>query len=454
MRSFPNFIAVVALSLMVARPVAAQQPNVSLSIREAEASEPRLARWAGREMKDLQTGPPSAPPTSGYGMTMAEIESAALRHHPTLVQAARRLEAARGKHLQAGLWPNPTLGYIAEEMNDDGRAGQQGMFFGQQITTGGKLRRARAAVSHEVAMARQELAIQRHRVINDARMAAYSAMGAQRSLDIAEQLMQIGQEGKKVAEDLLKAQEVSRVDVLQARIEANTARLQRDEALSDVAATWRRLAIAMGTPGLATTRVEDRLDGELPELVFDDALARLLAASPELARARSAVSRAECELARQCAERVPNVDFEGSVRYNTASEETVASVGIGVPLRIFDRNQGNIYRARAELGAAQQEVRRVELSLRDRLAEAFREHAVARQRTDHYRQEILPDAKDSLELVQEGYRRGEFGYLELLTAQRTYFRANLAYVAALESLWSSHTKIDGLLLTGGLEPLD
>jgi outer membrane protein TolC len=65
--------------------------------------------------------------------------------------------------------------------------------------------------------------------------------------------------------------------------------------------------------------------------------------------------------------------------------------------------------------------------------------------------EILADARSSHNLVRKGYQQGEFGYLELLTAQRTYFRANLAYLKGLSELWTSSVQIEGLLLTGGLE---
>jgi len=120
-------------------------------------------------------------------------------------------------------------------------------------------------------------------------------------------------------------------------------------------------------------------------------------------------------------------------------------------LQIFDRNQGNIQRAGAELAAARQEVRRVEMNLQQRLAAAFNNYANARQQVQQYENDILPDARESLELIQQGYRQGEFGYLELLTSQRTFFRVNLDYVTALRDLWVNITRIEGLLLSGGLQ---
>jgi cobalt-zinc-cadmium efflux system outer membrane protein len=96
-------------------------------------------------------------------------------------------------------------------------------------------------------------------------------------------------------------------------------------------------------------------------------------------------------------------------------------------------------------------VRRVELSLQNRLAESFNEYLKAKQQVDRYLEDILPDAEDTLDLIGNGYRQGEFGYLALLTSQRTYFTGNLAYLQALRDLWISATRIEGMLLKGGLD---
>ena len=91
------------------------------------------------------------------------------------------------------------------------------------------------------------------------------------------------------------------------------------------------------------------------------------------------------------------------------------------------------------------------MSLQQRLATAFKNYANAQQQVQQYETDILPDAKESLGLIQQGYRQGEFGYLELLTAQRTYFRVNLNYVTALRDLWVTSTRIEGQLLSGALQ---
>ncbi len=86
-----------------------------------------------------------------------------------------------------------------------------------------------------------------------------------------------------------------------------------------------------------------------------------------------------------------------------------------------------------------------ELLLQEQLASSFRDYEVAREQVDQYRRDILPDAKRSLELIETGYRQGEFGYLQLLTAQQTYSRTNLAYVDRLRELRLRAVEIQGML---------
>jgi len=120
----------------------------------------------------------------------------------------------------------------------------------------------------------------------------------------------------------------------------------------------------------------------------------------------------------------------------------------------FDRNQGNIYRAQAEIRQACAEVERVRLVLQDLLTEAFRRYRTARDQVSSLRDNILPDAKETLQLTTEGYKQGEFGIWEILSARQTYFESSLAYVEALTELQKVSTEINGLQLTGGLNPAE
>ena len=389
-------------------------------------------------------------PAAESDTTLAELEQTALANNPTLVQAAARIRAAEGKCLQAGYYPNPTIGYRGEEIGVEGSVGQQGAFVGQEIVTAGKLRLRSAVAASEVARAEFAWQVQRARVVNDVRAVGCEVLVAQRIVEVNQELVRIGQQAVQAAENLLKGQEVSRVDLLQARIEADSAKLQLHDAVNRHLAAWRRLAALVGVPDMEPARLADDLNGELPELSWEESLRHLLAESPELAEAYCGVERARAAVARECAEWVPNLNVEAGVRYDDDTDDTIVGLEVGLPLPIFNRNQGNICRAQAQLVAAENEVRRIELTLQDRLATAFRRYANARHRAKKTASEILPNAKASLDLVKTGYGQGEHDYLTLLTAQRTYSRVNLTYLQSLLEYHANRVSIEGFLLSGGL----
>ena len=403
-------------------------------------------------LPQVEEGIPAGPEAAG--LTFQDLVNTAMACNPTISQAHQKIRSLQGECLQVGLLPNPVIGYAGDEIGDEGKAGMQGMVVAQEIVTAGKLRLNRAVVKKEIDMAHQNLEIQRLRVQNDVIAAAYVVLAAQRTLELTEQLVQIGEKGEAIAQKLFEGKEVSRVDVLQARVEVNTARLNRDNAQTNYQAAWHALTAVMGTPAMQPIALNERLDANITPRDWNQSLARLLSASPELAKAHSNVQRARCELSRQIAGSVPNLELVGGVQKDNATESTITAVGVAAPLQIFNRNQGNIRRARADLAAACREVERIELLLQERLAESFKKFRNAYQQVEMYQRLILPDAKSGLTLTQEGYSQGELGYLELLTSQRTYFQTSLAYVHSLQQLQVTATHLEGLLLTGALSNPD
>src|SRR5262249_18596096 len=85
------------------------------------------------------------PGPHGAPVTLAELQQLALTNSPLIRQAAADVEAARGAVIQAGAYPNPTMGYEGDQIGSSGTAGQQGIFIDQLIKTGGKLQLAQAA---------------------------------------------------------------------------------------------------------------------------------------------------------------------------------------------------------------------------------------------------------------------------------------------------------------------
>ena len=147
----------------------------------------------------------------------------------------------------------------------------------------------------------------------------------------------------------------------------------------------------------------------------------------------------------------PNVTWQVGAYYYYSTQQGVASLQMSLPIPVYNGNQGGIAEAHANAIAAERAVERVELSLQQRLAAVYQQYEQARQQASRYGGTILKKAKRNLDLNRQSFEAGESGYLGVLTAQRSYFQARLAWLNAVEQLWSATVQIEGLLLSDNLD---
>tara|TARA_R110002072_G_scaffold303078_1_gene492960 strand:- start:49824 stop:51464 length:1641 start_codon:yes stop_codon:yes gene_type:complete len=443
--------------------------NITWLAATSAASDVRKPSPGETRTASYQTPPaPLAPPASESdeplplpapiqvegALSLADIEEIAQVHNPTLAQAEAAITGAEGQYIQGGLYPNPQVGYQASEIGNDGKAGQQGAYVSQTFVTGGKLELNQYTAAREIEARQQDLEAQRQRVLTSVRIGFYDVLNAQRAVTLSEQLVKISEEGVKTAQALFDAKQAGRVDLLQAKIELNSARVLLRNATNRQTAAWQQLAAVLGQPDRPIERVGGELEPAMDELGTDAVMARIMSASPELQAANAQVERARAALRRAEVEPIPDIQTQTGVQYDYGSQFAIVGLQVGVNLPIFNKNEGNIQTAYAEMIAAQREVERLQLDLKNRLAVVMEGYQNATYEVERYSTEILPDAKDSLELITAGYTQGEFDYNRLLLAQRTYFQNNINYLAALREWWTAKLQIDGLLLSGGLSRAD
>jgi outer membrane protein, heavy metal efflux system len=383
-------------------------------------------------------------------LSLSDFEELARQNNPTLGVARANVAAARGRQVQSGLYPNPTIGYLGMDMGEDDTAGQQGGFVAQRFITGSKLRLNRAVAGQEVEELRFQYSAQQQRVLNDVRLRFYDALYAQRQVELTGELLRTREQAVGLSQRLLEAQQVSQSDLIQSEIEAEESRIQSDNAANDRLEAWRRLAAVVGISAEEPRPLAGNLENDIPIYEWGEAYSNVLAQNSELAAAQARAQRARLSIQRARRENVPDIDVWVSASHMNQTNDDVAGVQVGLPIPILNRNQGNIMQAEAELVAAANNIRRIELDLQNRLAIVYRRYANARQQADRYRNEILPRAQRSIDLVTRGYEAGEVDYLMLLTSQQTYVRVNLAYIAALAELRRAATLIEGQLLEDSL----
>ncbi|EMI15295.1 cation resistant determinant protein C [Rhodopirellula maiorica SM1] len=126
---------------------------------------------------------------------------------------------------------------------------------------------------------------------------------------------------------------------------------------------------------------------------------------------------------------------------------------MGAPIPVFNRNQGNIAAARAELVRACQDALRIENAIKARLAAVSRDYDSSLAAVSKYGNDILPNAADGLRLAETAYKAGETSFVQVLVARRTYFDTNLQFIASQAQLAQARARVDGYVLSGALEAM-
>jgi cobalt-zinc-cadmium efflux system outer membrane protein len=252
---------------------------------------------------------------------------------------------------------------------------------------------------------------------------------------------------------LLRGKEVGKVDLVQAQLEFENADILVQNAHNRSRAAWQTLASVVGDPGLAPQPLQGNIEEEHAPQDYSSTLERLLNSSPEIAAARAEIQRTRWAVERAMVEKIPNITVQGlmNLRDEGIGGRPDGSLTVGVPLPLWNRNQGAVTQAAQEAAAADRALDQLELALQNRLAPVYERYANSLNQVQKYRTRILPAAKESLSLMRRSYEAGETGYVNLLTSQRTNSQTTLNYLESLRELRSAEAEIEGMLLTGSLE---
>jgi cobalt-zinc-cadmium efflux system outer membrane protein len=380
-------------------------------------------------------------------LCLADLIRLADQNHPNLVIARAKVDAARGQMIQSGLYPNPTLSLDWDTINTRGApTGDPGALIAQEFVTAHKLKIARAAGASGVQATDWDAVTRWFEVMVRVRYAYIDLLAAQRGLKTAQAIVKVSQANLDAAEKLFKGGIGTRPDVLRAETELEYARVQQVKAELRITASRQLLAAAVGVPELPGCVVGD-LEQAPPPFAYAEVQGQVLSQSSEVQAAQARILQMEQRLTREQVERIPNILTEFRPYYSSADRNAQIEVIIGAKVPLFNRNQGNILAAQAQLVEARADSHHVELKLTERLADAFRRYQVGREQTEAYRSRILPKARETLELVQTGYKAGDkqYSFNTVLLTQQTLFQAELTYIFALDELWRAVADIEALL---------
>ena len=230
-----------------------------------------------------------------------------------------------------------------------------------------------------------------------------------------------------------------------ARVEMELARakveLQRADSLREQALV--ALASAMGDATLSVKSLAGTLDAtfEIPTL---ETLAANLSAQPETALADADVRARNARVDLAKAERIPDVKVELLYHRLESVQENTLDVGLSIPIPLFNRNQGRLREARAELAAAEARSRMTQNELTTRLRESYLQLTAALANSRTLKTEILAKADTVLKGAEARYAAGDISLAEILPVRRDWAAVQLTYLESLRDVMQAWAELKPL----------
>jgi cobalt-zinc-cadmium efflux system outer membrane protein len=360
----------------------------------------------------------------------------ALVSSPELTPIAWEIRAEEARALQAGLFPNPRSDLLVENLPGSGgfQHGSQAQVtlqLSQLVELGGK-RRARTEAAHRSTdVARSEYEMRRVDVLADVTGKFIDVLERQHALDLAGEAVRLGEATLRTTRFRVQAGATSPAEEKRAAIALSRSRLAEEDIRHELAVSRAALAATWG----GTTARFDRVEGDLfarertPQW---EALEQRLVGSPALARQISEEQLREAEIRLAGAKRIPDLTISAGPRWlDRAGAQAV--FGFSVPLPFFDRGQAAEAEARARMGRAAAERHATEVRLRALLFRLQQELVHAGHVLDLLQKDILPETREALSIVREGFEHGRSSQLELLDAERTFVEVRREQIEAAAS---------------------
>jgi cobalt-zinc-cadmium efflux system outer membrane protein len=397
--------------------------------------------------------------TPAFGEEKITLEQAlaeALEKNLSLLAERVNISIAEARLITARLRPNPVLSAGGDHLdllgtgfNEINNAGPAEF----NVRTDFTIERARKR-SSRIAVAQHALGVAELEFLNAVRglrlevqSAFVEALLARHRVELARQNLEALNRIVEVNQVRWRAGDVAEVELIRSRVAA----LQQANALRRAELDLRTVLIRLQTlMGRARPAPDFDVLGELRRETrvapLEEWLKIALENRPDLLALRRAVQRSAAELQLELARSKPDLTLGSEYRRQQGLAGTGNMLGffVEIPLPVFDRNQGEIARAREELRQAELRVRALEASIRAEVESAYRQWQSSRESLEQIETAMLAQAREVRDITEYAYRRGEASLLEFLDAQRAfnetmqaYYEARAEYARSLYLLESS-----------------
>ena len=377
-------------------------------------------------------------------ISLDEAIQMALLHNHALLAARTTIQQNESEEITANLRPNPTFGtdyqflpvFNPSQFNVPSSQLPLPREFDANISytleLGGK-RRARLLA------ARDQTAVTRSAVADNERTLTFNVAQQFIGVQLAESTLDLAQEDLKsfrntvdIGEMRFRAGDISEDDylkiklqLLQFQTDVSQAQLARVQGLSDLRQMLGYESVA------ADYDVSRDFDYQPLQGKLEDLQAKALQNRPDLRAARQGITAAQSQLRLQKANGKP--DLTPLLGYSQAGGEHTLDVAASIPVPIFDRNQGEVARARYVVTQAQEQQNWANGQVLTDVRDAYEGLRSNDEIVAIFRSGYLDEAKLDLDISEYAYRHGAASLLDFLDAERSYRGIQRAYRQALAS---------------------
>jgi outer membrane protein, heavy metal efflux system len=381
-------------------------------------------------------------------LTLEQAMGLAERQHPDLAEAKALIEAAEGRVQQSGKFPNPEAIARIEQAPFKRRTLDEAEYLAglaQPVPLGSRLSKAKQVEQLERDRRARELEARRRDLRKRVHSAFATALYQEKALLTQKEIVASAGKAVTTTKARLDAGDALREDLARVEMEQAGAKveLRRAEAMREQG--MFALTAAIGDPALSVKSLDGTLDTtfEIPTM---ESLVTSLASNPAVAMADADIRANNARVNLAKAQRVPDVKVELLYRRLQAEKENAFDVGLSIPLPLFDRNQGRIREARAEVAAAEARSRSTQNDLTFRMRDAHAQLTAALANSRALKDEVLPRADAVLKSAEARYTAGDTSLNEVLPARRDWAAVQLTYLESLHDVMQAWGALTPFLL--------
>ena len=227
---------------------------------------------------------------------LSEFIQLADADNPTLKQAAAIVRRSAAEAKQAGLYPNPSVGYQGEQIRGGSfGGGEHGAYIAQSIILGGKLGLRRNIYEQQTKSDEAAAEAQIERVHSDVTQAFYKTLAAQETVAVQRRLLKLSLDAVETVRQLANVGQADSPDILQSEVEAEQAKIDYTNAQRNFLQKFRMLAAVAGQSDLAASPLDGVLDA-IPDIDIDHIIETIIRDSPAVKQAQLEITVAEATL--------------------------------------------------------------------------------------------------------------------------------------------------------------